>query len=101
MYELGLLPIGMIVLYFEDTEQFDMGINLLHSIRTTKLKEGQGTNLYDLLFWIMKRQFLVSLFFSAYIFLRSRWVIGGSHFCCHADTARFRQRIITLYLDNP
>ena len=76
MYEFRLLPIGMIVLFFEDTEQFDMGINLLHSIRTTKLKEGQGTDSRDLLFWIMKRKSLISLLLLAYMFLRSVSLVG-------------------------
>ena len=44
MYELALIPIGVIVLYFEDTELFDMGMNLLHRISKHKYSDGQGKN---------------------------------------------------------
>ena len=42
MHELALLPIGVIVLCYEDTEWFGMAVNLLHSLFENKATEGQG-----------------------------------------------------------
>ena len=46
MHELALLPIGVIVLCYEDTEWFGMAVNLLHSLFENKATEGQGRAVY-------------------------------------------------------